>query len=102
LSRTAQKDKDLYILVGRYEAFSQQVLQELRDINIRLEEGDKKFEVFDLRCQAHSSQLTDHEKRLKTIEKTGIPKRTKVQLDGTTILTFANTILAILSRLWPF
>jgi hypothetical protein len=99
---SAQKDKDLYTLVGRYEAFSLQVLQELRDINVRLEEGDKNFEVFNLRCQTHSSKLSDHEKRLKTIEKTGIPKRTKMQLDGTTLLTFINTVLTILSRLWPF
>jgi hypothetical protein len=102
VSRTAQEDRDLYVLIGRYETFSENVLKELREINIRLEAGDLKFHAFEQRSTAHDTQLSDHEKRLKTIEKTGVPKRTKQQLDGTTILTFVNTILTVLSRLWPF
>jgi septation ring formation regulator EzrA len=97
-----EETKDLYILVGNYESFSQTVFKELKEINQRLEAGDKNFQTFEQRCAAHGTQLTDHEKRIKTVEKIGVPKRTKLQLDGTTLLTFVNTILTVLSRLWPF
>jgi len=102
VARTAQEDRDLYVLIGRYETFSENVLKELREINIRLEAGDLKFHAFEQRSSAHDTQLTDHEKRLKTIEKTGVPRRTKQQLDGTTILTLANTVITLLSKWWPF
>lgn len=46
-----------------------------------------------------SARLTDHEKRLKTMEKNGVPKRTKLQLDGTTLLTLLNTLVTFLSKL---
>jgi hypothetical protein len=92
--------KDLYRLIGNYERFSETVLSELRDIKQRLEEGDKRFQAFENRCTMHGAQLGDHEKRLSSFERNGLPRRVKRQIDGTAVATAALFVWELLKRLF--
>jgi len=95
-----EEAKDLYRLIGNYERFSETVLSELRDIKQHLEEGDQKFHTFEKRCATHEAQLTDHEKRLSSFERNGLPRRVKRQIDGTAVATVALFVWELLKRLF--
>jgi len=96
----SDETKDLYRLIGNYERFSETMLYELRDIKQRLEEGDKRFQVFEGRCAQHNAQLGDHEKRLSSFERNGLPRRVKRQIDGTAVATAALFVWELLKRLF--
>jgi len=95
----SDETKDLYRLIGNYERFSETVLYELRDIKQRLEEGDKRFQTFENRCTTHGAQLIEHEKRLSSFERNGLPRRVKQQIDGTAVATTALFVWELLKRL---
>jgi transcriptional regulator NrdR family protein len=92
--------KDLYRLIGNYERFSETVLSELRDIKQRLEEGDKRFQTFESHFSRHDMQIIDHEKRLSSFERNGLPRRVKRQIDGTAVATAALFVWELLKRLF--
>ncbi len=96
----SDETKDLYRLIGNYERFSETVLSELRDIKQRLEEGDKRFQTFEGRCAQHNAHLIDHEKRLSSFERNGLPRRVKRQIDGTAVATAALFVWELLKRLF--
>jgi len=96
----SDETKDLYRLIGNYERFSETVLYELRDIKQRLEKGDKRFQTFENRCTIHGAQLGDHEKRLSSFERNGLPRRVKRQIDGTALATAALFVWELLKRLF--
>jgi len=96
----SDETKDLYRLIGNYERFSETVLSELRDIKQRLEEGDKRFQIFENRCTQHTAQLTDHEKRLSSFERNGLPRRVKQKIDGTALATAALFVWELLKKLF--
>jgi hypothetical protein len=92
--------KDLYKLVGNYERFSENVLSELKDINQLLDDGDKRFQAFEGRYAQHNAQLGNHEKRLSSYERNGLPRRVKRQIDGTAVATAALFVWELLKRLF--
>ena len=96
----SDETKDLYRLIGNYERFSETVLSELRDIKQRLEEGDKRFQTFEGNWAKHNAQLTDHEKRLSSFERNGLPRRVKRQIDGTAVATAALFVWELLKKLF--
>jgi len=96
----SDETKDLYRLIGNYERFSETVLEELKDIKASLKEGDKSFQSFESHFSRHDTQITDHEKRLSSFERNGLPRRVKRQIDGTAVATAALFVWELLKRLF--
>jgi hypothetical protein len=94
-----EETKDLYTLVGRYEEYTKATNIKLDQIMGRLEDGDRKFDETHDRVMDNENQIKDHEKRVKALERNGMPKKAKLQLDGTTLLTIINAVITALERI---
>lgn len=98
--------KDLYTLVGEYNATMRTVFNELKEINEKFDINFQDHELIKKTLIDVDKKVTDNERnikvnenRLNTMELTGLPKKTKTQLDMTTIVTFLNTLATLFLQL---
>ncbi len=101
MSRIDQEDRDLYTLIGRYESFSQQVLQELKEIKTRQDTLEAKIDETKTVCPYHedlSEEVKKQGEKITVLEKSDavqevkLDKKQEQQLNLTTIGTIGNWI----------
>ena len=81
--------KDLYKLIGNYEATTRQIFGELQSINGRLDEGNETFDEIKDNCNNAQRVFDDVERRLVDLEESGVPRRTKLEIRGSSITAAA-------------
>lgn len=84
--------KDLYKLIGKYEATTRQIFSELKSINGRLDEGNETFDEIKKNCNNAQRVFDNHERRLEDIEESGVPKKTRWEIRGSSITAAALAI----------
>ena len=82
---SAEETKDLYKLIGNYEATTRQIFDELKSINGRLDQGNETFDEIKANCNKAQTVFSDHGRRIEDIEESGVPRRTKMEIRGSSI-----------------
>lgn len=88
--------KDLYILVGNYEATTKQILGELKIITKKLDVNEDDHGVIKTRLEKINGAILQHENKISTLESTGVSRKTNQKIDVGLALGILNAIAQII------
>lgn len=94
---------ELKEMKGSLNEFKKHTNQQLRDIKTTLERGNKAFEDIRLNCVREEGRIDaleesnkGHNSRINSLEKDGLPQKTKWKIDGSLFLGIINGIITII------
>jgi len=93
-------EKDLYILVGKYDASMKQIFNELKDINHNFEKNGEDHDHIKESLGSLQRESDNHELRIVHLEETGVPKRTQHKIDGGLVLGILNGLVTIIKAVF--
>lgn len=92
----SEETKDLYKLIGNYEATTRTLfgrLEKIDGVNGRILDTVKDIERA---CNNMDSRIKENSKDIAELEEHGVPKRTKQKIDTGLILGIFNTLVQLL------
>ena len=91
--------KDLYKLVGNYEATTEHILLELQNINRKLDENTSEHTEIK-QCLSDLEHISGSNRvKIKAFESNGVPKKTNQKIDAGLWLGILNSIVTIVKGL---
>ncbi len=88
--------RDLYRLIGNYERFTQEIDRKLESIEKRLEAGSANFKAIQTLCAQRGERLENLEEKIQTLQTNVLPRRTRIQINSTLIITILNALETVI------
>jgi len=97
---------ELYKLVGRYEATTIRIFEEFKEVgetmkemNGLLQQNNKDHEEIKRCIVENTHRINSNDSRLKSIEETGVSKKTQLKIDGSLLGVVLLGIYEFLKRI---
>lgn len=95
----AEDTRELYKLIGNYEATSKRIFDELRNFNEGAKKNEEDHRVIKDELSKVAEKCMSQDVRITAIEKTGVTKPTMMKIDGSLLLVALNWAKDILQWL---